>query len=307
MAILWSDNPLRPPTCVGTWPFGWVLEEAAGGIVGSLANIPSLCTLGGRELVAATGRAWVVTPEYRGMALWLMDEYFNQEGVDLFINTTVNSMAVDPFTAFGSVRVPLGDWESAAYFIHQCDWLCASGVGIKSAPAQALLALPTGLALWASDRLRSKIPGSEASNAQVMECTSFDARFDQFWVELLKQNPEKLLGQRDAATLAWHFEGPLRAKQAWILTLMAGKTMIAYCICKRRIIRHQGSCECVWWTIRPSSRSADLLGPLMAFALRKCREQRLHCLEHVAVGLPKMAVLTKPPPTAESWRHGHSI
>ena len=114
---IWLDNPLRA-RLGESWPIGWVLEEASGLIVGSLANIPSRYCYRGHELIAATGRGWVVMPEYRGVALWLMDEYFNQPGADLFINTTVNSMAVDPFSAFGSVRVPLGDWESRRILDH---------------------------------------------------------------------------------------------------------------------------------------------------------------------------------------------
>src|SRR5262249_55270140 len=104
---IWVGNPLRQKLGA-QWPIGWGLEDSGNRIVGSLANIRPLFTYQGRDLIAATGRAWVVASEYRGMALWLMDEYFNQEA-DLFINTTVNSMAVDPFTAFGSARVPLGD------------------------------------------------------------------------------------------------------------------------------------------------------------------------------------------------------
>src|SRR5271165_3742254 len=86
---LFLDNPLWPR--VGKdWPIAWVLEDAEGRVVGSLTNIPSLCHFHGNELICANGRSWAVAPEYRGFALWLMDEYFNQPGADLFLNTTVD-------------------------------------------------------------------------------------------------------------------------------------------------------------------------------------------------------------------------
>ena len=85
---LWLNNPLWP-RLGNDWPIGWVLEDGGGRLVGSLVNIPTLYTFRGRELVCANGRGWVATPEVRGFALCLMDEYFNQPGADLFINTTV--------------------------------------------------------------------------------------------------------------------------------------------------------------------------------------------------------------------------
>src|SRR5262245_33414720 len=112
---LWLDNPLWPRVA-GHWPIGWVLEDAAGRVVGSMTNVPSLYRFRGRELICANGRAWVVSPEYRGFALWLMDEYFNQDGADLFINTTVNLKATEALGTLSN-RVPLGDWQTTAYWV----------------------------------------------------------------------------------------------------------------------------------------------------------------------------------------------
>src|SRR5665213_3565671 len=149
---LWLDNPLRP-RLGDAWPFGWVLENADGAIVGSLTNIPTLYTFRGQDLIAATGRAWVVAPEYRGAALWLMDEYFNQGQADLFINTTVNALAVDTFTTFGSTRVPMGDWESAAYRITNYHGFARTALRLKKFPLATALAPAVGAALYSKDAL----------------------------------------------------------------------------------------------------------------------------------------------------------
>jgi hypothetical protein len=130
------------------WPIGWVLEDEAGVIVGSMENIPSLYTFRGRELIAATGRGWVVAPQFRGYALWIVEEYFNQSGVDLFINTTVNDQAVNAFTSFGAGRVPQGEWELAAYWITNHLGFARTALTIKKKmPAPALLAVPLGAGL----------------------------------------------------------------------------------------------------------------------------------------------------------------
>src|SRR5438445_7480958 len=54
---LWVSNPAYRK--FGVWPIGWVLE-AEGRIVGHLGNIPSLYELGDRQLLCASGYAWVV-------------------------------------------------------------------------------------------------------------------------------------------------------------------------------------------------------------------------------------------------------
>jgi hypothetical protein len=285
---MWVDNPLRS-RLGDDWPIGWVFEDADHRIVGSLANIPTLYTLGGRELISATGRAWVVCPDYRGMALRLMDEYFNQQGVDLLINTTVNSMAVDPFSAFGSVRVPLGDWEAAAFWVTCYRGFAATALRIKGAPLPRLLAYPGGMTLRMKDAFTLKSLPHGADSISVEQAEAFDTRFDDFWKELVTQNPNKLLGVRNSESLRWHFATPMRQGQAWIFTACRHGLLRAYCILKRqdhpqsglirmRLVDHQ--------TLEPDK---DLLSAMLRPALLRCVADRIHVFEHVGLGLPKMA------------------
>ena len=112
---MWLENPAWP-RLRKNWPIGWVLESPAGDIVGTVLNIPSLYTFRGESLVCGNGRAWATTPEYRGYALWLMDEYFNQPHADLFINTTVGPTAVQIIDRIAT-RIPLGDWASGSTWV----------------------------------------------------------------------------------------------------------------------------------------------------------------------------------------------
>jgi len=292
---MWVDNPLRP-RLGKNFPIGWVLEDPDRRIVGSLANIPTLYTYQGRDLIAVTGRAWVVSSDYRFMALMLTYKYFNQGGVDLLINTTVNSMAVDPFSAFGSDRVPLGDWESAGYRITSYRGFAAAALRMKSAPLPRLLAYPAGLALRMKDALTLEALPPGADSVTVEQAREFDSRFDDFWHELVRQNPNKLLGVRNSQTLRWHFATPMRQGQAWIFTASRNGLLRAYCILKRqdhpqsglvrmRMVDHQ--------TLEPD---ADLLSAMLHPALALCIAERIHVLEHVGMGLPKMRVFDRHAP-----------
>lgn len=279
------ENPLRR-RLGKDWPIGWVLEDSQGRIVGSLASVASLYTFRGRELVAATGRAWVVASEYRGMALWLMDEYFNQNA-DLFINTTVNSMAVDPFIAFGSARVPLGDWEKAAYWVTGYRGFARAALRIKRIPFPGVLSFPAAAGLWAKDAFNIKSLPTRARSLEIDQARSFDERFDAFWNELVRQNPQRLLGVRDSKTLSWHFAGPMRAGHLWILTASRGGLMRAYAIFKRQ--DHPSSGLIRMRLVDYQCLDAeDWLPTFLTVALQRARTENIFTLEHVGCDLPKM-------------------
>jgi hypothetical protein len=281
------DNPLRR-RLGDNWPIGWVLEDDQRRIVGSMASVVSLYHRRGRELIAVTGRGWVVVPKYRGVALWLMDEYFNQPGADLFINTTVNALAVDAFSAFGSTRVPLGDWENAAFFITNYRGFASAALRIKRAPAPGLLAFPAGAALWTKDAFTAPKLAARDGRVDVGSTSSFDSRFDDFWRELLRKNPDKLLAARDTQTLAWHFYGPLRSGRAWILTASQGGLLRAYCILKRQDHPQSGLVRMRLVDYQTLEPERDLLVDLLCAARRRGTAERIHVLEHVGCRLQKM-------------------
>jgi len=110
---LFVKNPLWA-RLEGTWPIGWVLEDSAGKIVGTVTNIPSLYHIDGAEKICANGHCWVVQNEYRGYATMLMDEYFNQE-TDLVLSAKVGPAATPIWSAYAN-RIPVGDWEKAARY-----------------------------------------------------------------------------------------------------------------------------------------------------------------------------------------------
>jgi hypothetical protein len=300
---IWMDNPLLA-RLGDSWPVGWVLEDD-GRIVGSLSNVPTAYVYRGRKLLAATGRAWVVAPDYRGVALWLMDEYFQQPDIDIFLNNTVNTLAVDAFTSLGSLRVPLGDWASAAYWVTNYRGFAAAALRIKGIPLPGLAAPPAAAALKLRDVLRKKSLPAPSANVEIAVATGFDSRFDAFWNQLVSQNPNKLLCVRDSQTLSWHFAAPMWSGDAWILTASRNGLLRAYGVFKRqdhvpsglhrmRLVDYQ--------TLEPEN---DLLPSFLHHALDRCVREKIHTLEHVGCDLPKMKSLDALAPyrlDLRSWR-----
>jgi hypothetical protein len=284
--MLWQGNPLWPQ--LGKrWPIGWVVETAAGEIVGSLGNIPVLYQFRGEHLIAVTGRGWVVAPEYRGRyPLRLLDERFNQPGVDVFIDTTVGPMARACGDRFLS-RVPAGDWETIAYCVTGYRAFATRAFQKLNVPLARVLGPLAGAALRLKDvTFGEKFP--KARSSFVIEATDrFDSRFDAFWGELLRQNSDTLLAARDSTTLSWHFSRPMRRERLWILTASRNGQLRAYCI----FIRQNQAGELRRMRLvdyQTIDRDVDLLPDLLRVALRHCVAENICVLDKPGVGLAKM-------------------
>jgi len=285
---VWLDNPLWPRLS-GKWPMGRVLEDAGGAIVGSVMNVPSLYRFRGRELICANGRAWVAAPEYRGFALILMDEYFNQDGADLFVNTTVGPMALGILNEL-SARVPVGDWESIAYWVTGYRGFARRALEKLKIPLPGLLSAPAGAVLRLKDAILGKSFPATPAGVVIERAGDFDSRFDDFWGELPRRNEGKLLALRDRATLAWHFAIPLRRRRLWIVTASRNGRMFAYCIFKRqdqaagiqriRLVDFQ--------TLEPGE---TVLPAMVQAALKRCAAEKIDILDHLGCDLPKMLAL----------------
>jgi hypothetical protein len=282
---LFLDNPLWP-RLGKDWPIGWVLEDEASQVVGCLTNIPSLYRFRGRELICANGRSWAVAPAYRGFALWLMDEYYHQASADLFINSTVSISGAAAAESFAT-RVPVGDWQTLAYTVTRYRGFARKALEKMGIPLGGLLALPAAAGLWLKDALlAARLP--PAAHAVIAAVDDFDSPFDLFWEELVRQNPNKLLGVRDRQALAWHFAIPRRRDRLRIFTASRNGLLRAYCVLKRQDLR-EGVRRMRLVDYQSVESDMDLLPGLLQAALRRCAADGFYLLEHLGRGLPKMA------------------
>jgi hypothetical protein len=289
---LFLANPLWP-RLGKDWPIGWVLEDPAGRVVGSLTNIPSLYRFRGSELICANGRSWAVAPEYRGFALWLMDEYYNQPGVDLFVNTTVNEQGTGAANNY-STRVPLGDWQTIAFWVTGYRGFARKALQKMGIPLPGVFGMPVAAGLWLKDALfaRRLSPGSPVHEAAIETVAGFDSRFDRFWDELLQQNSDKLLGVRDRLALAWHYAIPLRQGRLWIFTASRNGLLRAWCVLKRED-RGQGVRRMRLIDYQSVEPESDLLPSLLLATLQQCAAEDVWVLEHLGRGIPKMLALDR--------------
>ncbi len=205
-STLWIDNPLRSKSG-NDFPIGWVLELPDGEIVGTMGTVRSRYKFRGEDLISAVSRAWFVTAAYRGFALQLMDEYLNQSGVDLFINNAVSVPALESFSQFCK-RIPLGEWDTISYWV----------TGFH----------PDAMLCWKDAVPHKRLPKMRGPFT-IESIDRFDSRFDVFWEELVREQPEKLLAERTSQALSWHFAAPLRKGRLWAFTASRNGKLRAYC------------------------------------------------------------------------------
>ncbi|HZZ52057.1 MAG TPA: hypothetical protein VFE65_34605 [Pseudonocardia sp.] len=283
---LYTDNPLWSRVG-GRWPIGWVLENDDGEVVGSFLNIPSRYYLDGVELICASGSRWAVQPEYRGYASWLMDEHFNQPGVDLLINATASPTATPVLSNFAE-RVPVGDWANRAVRIIKYRNVASEVLEMKRLPGQRVAGPVLAGGLRVKDlALTPRLP--ELPRGVVGETlVQFDSRFDSFWTTLVQQNWHKLLAVRNQRTLEWHYGGPLRSGSLLICTASRNGVLLAYCVLKEHSFERLNLQSMQIIDYQTVADDLDLLPGLLRLALDHPRAAQVDIVESLCVGLPEL-------------------
>jgi hypothetical protein len=288
---LWIGNPCFKEMR-RRWPIGWVLTDG-NRIAGCLSNIPLAYMFQGRKLIVAAGRGWAVEDQYRSYSPLLMDEYFQQENVDIFLNNTVNDKAAKAFDTFGSLRVPLGDWGSAAFVVTGHRGFAESALRIKEIPQPRLLSYVAGAALSLKDRFVAKpIPSSDI---EATLTRSFDHRFDTFW-NCLCERSRTLLAVRSRDVLQWRFGAGLKNGTIWVLTAGSNDKIDAYAIFQQRDEPQYFLKRARIIDFQARDQHDEYCAALTRRACDECCAQGIHVLEQVGCNLIKSRVFEQAAP-----------
>lgn len=288
---LWINNPAYR-RYRDVLPIGWVLELQDKRIVGYLGNIPLFYELDGRRLLVSVAHAWVVDAHYRPYSLALLDHYFSQKKIDLFLNATVGPAGFDSFNVFNSHRVPAGTWDRSAFWITNSRGFVAAWLADKAVPFNKSLsyALAGALAVrqvFATPRLSKGDLGRTLHT-----CKNIDERFDVFWESLKTRNPHLLLGVRNREFLEWHFHYPLSNGSAWILT-KGIDPILAYAIFLRYDNPRASLTRMRLVDYQSLDGKVTPLAPMLQCALDRCRLEGIHMLEAIGFRADKWDVLSQ--------------
>jgi hypothetical protein len=293
---LWLGNSLYRELEAG-WPIGWVVEDENKQIVGTIGNIPLPYQFEGRRVIVASGRAQVVEPAYRGAALLLMDRVINQPNIDLYLNNTVDKSVADSFSLFRCPRVPVGLWDEAAFWVTSFRGILPilrsrtragnhDGDGAADGARRLLNPLNYRLSLAAffTGKLGKNL---REEDVEVQVCAGFDDRFDDFWGDLARNNPRRLLAVRTREVLEWHLRYLLENDRLWIVTVVDGPCLVAYALFEKKDQNPARLKTIRLVDFQSLDGSTALLSPMLCWALRKCRNEGIHLLQNFGRWLEK--------------------
>ena len=110
----WTTNPqIKKGLKI---PKGWVAIKH-NKIIGVLENFPKLFKVKRRLLKIACKSTWVVEKKYRSYSMLLLNKYFNQKNVDLFLCTTANFNVNKIMTAKGAYENPTKSCSEVEFII----------------------------------------------------------------------------------------------------------------------------------------------------------------------------------------------
>lgn len=276
---LWTRNPSWTEIG-GRWPIGWALESRRGEIVGFIGNIPLAYHFRGKPLRATSPCGWSVDASYRRDALRMLGCLTRQPGIDLIMCTTVGP-AAEPIWRLLETRAPVGTWNCSQFWITDHRGFAESVLRSRSVPLARTLSYPTALALFCGGVFRSAgLPLSATKPSDIEIRREFDARFDEFWAELLRQKSGVLLADRSRATLEWHFRSALKAGRLWICSVNDGPRLSAYAIFEARDRADFGLKRLSVADFQALAGFEWTIGPILERMLAWSRERRFHMLEN---------------------------
>ena len=292
---MWINNPayIQVRTVL---PIGWVLENEDNRIVGYLGNIPLFYELNAQRILASVAHAWVVDEQYRPYSLMLLDEYFSQEVVDLFLNATVGPEASNSFAVFQSQPVPQGEWDRTAFWVTNYQGFLTSWLTMRTIPFAKPLGFALAIAPVVKQAFAQRMPSASSKRVDLHRCRDIDSRFDTFWNALRKNRPNVLLGVRSREVLEWHFKYALRNDEAWIVTAEEGSSISAYGIFLRYDNPNFALTRMRFVDYQALDGNTSFLLPMLSWALEKCRNESIHMLETIGLRTDKSDMITRNAP-----------
>jgi hypothetical protein len=283
---LWVGNPVFKK--FPHWPIGWVAEHD-GVVVGFFGNIPVGYFFKGREMLGASLYSTSLDPPYRGYAILLIKRFLTwSHGIEFMICTTANASSSKLIERTRAPHVPTGDWGKSVFWI--TNYRAFLAVALEKQGWPKFLAYPGAAALRARDRL-TKSPAWMRQACDLQTCSSFDERFDVFWEDLKRAYPNRLLGNRSREVLQWHFKYALEHKRVWILTFGENSRILAYAIFFRHDNREINLKRVRLIDFQVLNGDTTVLRPMLAWGLRKCREEGIHMMEAYGFRPDKQGVI----------------
>ena len=242
---LWRDNPAIA-TAKSPLGMGHVLE-AKGRIVGYHGSIPLLYRYGERTLLAATGHGLVVEPPYRIHSMDLLGAFWRQENIDLLMISTAEDSVGKMSRLFRAEALPQRDYDTVLFFVLNSRHFARAVVkklGVREGVG-GLAAELGSLSLRMESALHGRGPGRLPRKLHVTKIPvhQIGDEFEDLWRRKLTEK-SKLLAERSAALLRWHFTHPGNNERKTVLRCHLHGSLVGYAIVQYTMDRYAALHRC---------------------------------------------------------------
>ncbi len=283
---LWRDNPALGPL---SHPMGWVLE-ADDHLVGYIGNIAQLYRYGDKTLTAVASHGLVVEPAFRGATLSLVAAFYRQESVDLYLTTTAIEAVGKIARVFGSDPLPQADYDTVLFWVLQpYGFTQAVTKKLQLAPVFSRLGAIFGsFAIKADGIIRKRRPSGGSRELTVSECGVSDigGDFQHLWEQKVSEEPHRLLADRSAAALRWHFQMPCAQGTTSVLCCRRNGELVGYAVVLNESLSDAtGLRRSLLADVLVKQDDPDVLRALLCAAYDRAMQAGSHVLE--VLGFPE--------------------
>jgi hypothetical protein len=234
--------------------------------------------------LAGTAYSWVVDGGHRGHSLALLSAFLKQ-AADLVVFTTVNASAEAILRAYQLQRIPVGQWDTARFWITGYRGFARSAILAHSIPFPGVWSPPVAGALWIRDRLSGlMLPGEPqdlGAGFGIEVCNDFDRRFEPFWKTLEHEGRGTLLAVRDRETLSWRYQPALSRGTLWVVAATLNGRIVAYWIVDRQDHHELGLKRLRFVDFQALAGFEHLLQSAVRWTVERCRQEGLHVADNL--------------------------
>jgi hypothetical protein len=264
---LWRDNPALAKA-KSPLSMGHVLE-AKGRIVGYHGSIPLLYRYGDQTLLAATGHGLVVEPRYRFHSMGLVQAFWRQKNIDLLMVSTAIESVGKMSTLFRAKALPQRDYDTVLFFVLNSRRF-ARAVLKKLRVSEGIGRLGAAFGSL-SQRMESTLHGrGPGRSSRKLPVTKIPVHqigddFEVLWQKKLTEKP-RLLAERSAALLRWHFSQPGNDDRKTVLRCHLHGCLAGYAIVQYTMDCHTGLHRCRLVDMLIDGEAPDVAENLLAAA-----------------------------------------
>ena len=225
----WYQNPHLLESKTYT-PVGWVIEDN-NNIVGYLGNLVKEYNYKDEKIIIAFLHGWVVDKKYRLEAVLLFRKFFNQENIQIFMNTTANEATANIWSKNTAKKIPLKNFQNILFIILDLEKFIDSFFEYKKIKMNKFIKkiILQSFKIFFSNKISywKKLDANLRTNLNNV----IDKKFDQFWNSYKIDCENYLLLSRSTNWIKWHFQKKIDDNDAWIISLNDNNKLLGYAIC----------------------------------------------------------------------------